>query len=232
MRTRARWFLACLAIGGAWAGRAEQAPAEPADWTVDNLRWQGKLAAATAIEISNPYGDVRLRASDADEVEASTMVQRRIADPVKPELEVELRGASLHIAVRYPSPPRGDLQRADLAVFVPARAAVTVSTRDGMIQARGLANDLALRSAGGDVFVSTSGTARVESDSGDITLTVPPDADAELRVRAPGEIAMKVTPRRERRQGRSTVLTFGNGTHALSVETRRGHVTLLDPGLS
>ncbi len=98
------------------------------------------------MRVLNPYGDVRLRASDAGEVEVSAMIQRRTSDPVKAEVQIGRRRGRLTIEVVYPAAPRGDLHRVDIAVFVPAGAQVAVRTRDGMIQARGLANDVELES--------------------------------------------------------------------------------------
>lgn len=51
------------------------------DWTVDNFRWSGVLAPEAVIEVLNPYGDVRLRAADAGEVEVSAMISGGRAIP-------------------------------------------------------------------------------------------------------------------------------------------------------
>lgn len=231
----------------------ETASASP-DWTIDNSRWTGALAPSAAIEVENQYGDVRLRAADAGEVEVSAMAQRRTHDAAKAGLAVERRGGVLRIEVRYPKEPQADLHRVDVAVFVPARARVVVRTADGMIQARGLDNDVELESAGGNVFVSTAGTAQVKAGrgdiaaelgptswsgsprlttrEGDITLSLPKDADARIRIRAPGEISVQAHARSERRDARGATVIFGRGTHSLLLETQRGGVTLLAAGLS
>lgn len=194
---RSAWVFACLLGSVCWA-TAEQ-PAEQ-DWTVDNSRWKGTLAPATAIEVRNPYGDVRLRPADAAEVEASAMMQRRKADPAKAELVVEPHGATLRIEVRYPQPPQGNLHRVDVAVFVPAGATVTARTADGMIQARGLANDLDLASDGGDVAASTTGTAHVEAGRGDVSVELrsdgwsSPPRLAAVKVTSPSTFPRAPTP--------------------------------------
>lgn len=163
MRTL-RWKVvrafAGLLVLSSLAVRGQEAPP---DWTVDNFRWTGPLAPAAAVAVINPYGDVRLRRADAGEVEVSAMIQRRTSDPVKAEVKLGRRRGRLTIEVVYPVAPRGDLRRVDLAVFVPAGARLAVHTRDGTIQARGLANDVELESAGGDVFLSTTGTGRVST---------------------------------------------------------------------
>jgi len=223
------------------------------DWTVDNFRWTGVLAPETAIEVLNPYGDVRLRAADAGEVEVSAMIQRRTSDPVKPEVRLGRRRGRLTVQVDYPAKPLGDLHRVDVAVFVPAGARVAVRTKDGMIQANGLANDVELESAGGNVFLTTTGTARVSAGrgdisaelrrdhwgrtprlttrEGDITLRLPKDADARLQIRAPGEISLGKDARLERRTAGKALVIFGQGTHPLSLETQRGKVILLSPAV-
>jgi len=221
----------------------------PSDWTVDNFRWTGALAPETTLEVLNPYGDVRLRAAYAGEVEISAMIQRRTSDPVKPEVKLGRRRGRLTIDVKYPAAPKGDLHRVDIAVFVPAGARLAVRTQDGMIQANNLANDVDFESTGGNVFLTTTGTARVSTGrgnisadlrrdewdrapslrtrEGDITLTLPKDIDARVQIRAPGEISPGKDGRIERRTAGKAVVTFGQGTHSLNLETHRGGVTLL-----
>ena len=221
------------------------------DWTVDNFRWTGLLAPETAIEVLNPHGDVRLRAAYDGDVQVSAMIQRRTSDPVKAEVKLGRRRGRLTVQVSYPAAPRGDLHRVDVAVFVPAGARVVVRTKDGMIQANGLENDVELESAGGDVFLTTTGTAQVSAGrgdisaelkrdhwgrkprlitrEGDITLRLPKNADARVQIRARGEISLGEDARLERRTAGKAVVTFGQGTHDLSLETQRGAVTLLAP---
>lgn len=249
MTKRSLTFLAFCAVACWPAFGQEAAP----DWTVDNFRWTGVLAPETSLEVVNPHGDVRLRAADAGEVEVSAMIQRRTSDPVKPEVKLGRRRGRLTVQVSYPAAPQGDLRRVDVAVFVPAGARVAVRTRDGMIQAKGLENDVELESAGGDVFVSTSGTAQVSAGrgdisadlqrdrwgrvprlatrEGDITLRLPEDADARVQIHAPGEISLRKGARLERRTARKAVVTVGQGTHHLILKTRRGGVTLLAPAM-
>ncbi len=247
---RAALLGACL-LGLAVPAAAAEEP--PADWTIDNWRWKGELSPSTAIEVDNPWGDVRLRAADAGEMESSAMIQRRTADPVRAEVRVERRGAVIRFEVVYPTAPRGDLHRVDLALFVPRGAPVAVSTRGGMIQARGLANDLRLRSTSGKVVASTSGTVRIDtgdgdmdvalagaawksaprlvSRDGDITLRLDAASEARVDIRTRGEISMQAPARLQRRRG-GAVVTYGQGTRPLSLHTRSGHVTLLPPDVS
>jgi hypothetical protein len=244
---RAALFAACL-LGLAVSVTAADQPT--ADWKIDDWRWKGELAPSTAVEVVNPWGDVRLRAADAGEMESSAMIQRRTADPARAEVHVERRGSVLRFEVVYPTASKGDLHRVDLALFVPKDAPVTVSTRAGLIQARGLASDLRLRSTSGKVVVSTSGTVDVETDDGDVEVTlagaawksaprlVSRDGDIALRldaksearvdIKTRGEISMQAPAHLERRRG-GAVVTYGEGSKPLSLQTRSGHVTLLSP---
>lgn len=171
---------------------------------------------------------------------------------MKPQVKLGRRHGRLTVQVDYPAAPRGDLHRVDVAVFVPAGAQVTVRTQEGMIQANGLQNDLEFESSGGNVFLTTTGTARVSvgrgdisadfrrdgwgraprlmTREGDITLRLPKDADARVQIQAPGEISLgDKEARLERQKAGKAVVTFGQGTHQLSLETQRGDVTLLTP---
>ncbi len=252
MRTLARAALgtACLLL---LLASSPQVWGEDAtsDWTVDNTRWSGALAPSGSVEVINAYGDVRLRGTETGEVEMSAMIQRRVADPVRPEVRIGRRRGRLTIEVVYPDPPNGDLRRVDIAVIVPAGAPISVRTQDGMIQGRGLANDVDLEALAGDIFLATSGKARVSvgrgnisadlrpsgwGDSprlatreGDITVTLPADADAEVTVRAPGEIAVPPKARLERRTAGKATVTLGDGTHRLTLQTSRGSVNILGP---
>lgn len=241
-------LLLLLLFASPLASWGQEATSESPDWTIDNTRWTGPLAPATAIEVRNLYGDVRLRAADAGEVEASAQIQRRMNDPARAAVKINRRRGRLKIEVAYPEAPRGDLHRVDLTVFVPAGARVAVRTRDGMIQARGLANDVELVSAGGNVTLSTSGTARVSAGrgnisaelqrdawsrpprlatrDGDITLTLPEGTDARVKVRAGEDIALRRNGHTERLPPRKAVFSLGKGTHAVSLKSQRGRVTL------
>jgi hypothetical protein len=201
--------------------------------------------------IRNRYGDVRLRRADAGEVEYSAMVQRRNADTVRPVVEVRRRRGRLLLEVVYPEPPKGDLQRVDISVFVPAGAPVDVRTTEGLIQARGLASDVVARSAGGDVALSTTGTARVRTDrgdisaelrpggtwireprlasrAGDITLTLSAKLKARFDIRARGAISVPSDARFDRRGPGRAEAVVGRATDPrLCLRAKRGSVTLV-----
>jgi hypothetical protein len=219
------------------------------DWAIESLRWHGDLNPSQSLEIQNPWGDVRLRASDAGEVETSAVVQRRKSDPVLPEVKVERVKGVLRIVVGYPEPPTGDLYRVDLAVFVPKGVYVVVETRDGMIEARGVSNDLRLRTIGGEVKVANKGGTqvstvrgdvtlelgvtswreppRIASDEGDVSVRLAENSDARIRIRAAGEISLPPEARVLERRGRRALVTVGKGTQTMHVESRRGSVTLM-----
>lgn len=244
-----RTFLVFLLFASPLTVWGQEASPESPDWTIDNTRWTGSLAPETTIEVRNPYGDVRLRATAGGEVEVSAQIQRRTNDPVRAKVDIRRRRGRLKIEVSYPDTPRGDLRRVDVAVIVPPGARVSVRTQDGMIQARGLANDVELESAGGNVILSTSGTARVSAGrgnitaelqrddwgraprlatrDGDITLTLPEDADARVQVRAGGEIALRRTGRTDLLTPRKAIFTLGKGTHPVTLKSQRGRVILL-----
>jgi len=221
------------------------------DWTIDTFRWTGLLAPSTRIEVRNLYGDVRLREADAGEVVISAMIQRRTKDPVKPEVKIGRHRGRLTIEAVYPAAPHGDLHRVDIAVLVPHGVRLAVRTQDGMIECRGLENDVELESEGGAITFSTTGTARVSAGrgnimadlrgrhwgkaprlatrEGDITLRLPANADARVRIRAPGEISVRRPAHVERRTSRGAVVTLGPGSRSLSLTTGRGGVTLVAP---
>jgi hypothetical protein len=221
------------------------------DWTIDNFRWREEaLAPAGRIVVVNKFGDVRLRAADAGEVEVSAMIQRPASEAATAEVKIKRRWGRLVVEVAYPAASRPGVHRVDIAVFVPAGAPVAVRTRDGLIQARGLASAVKLKSAGGDVVLSTTGAARVSVGEGDITATLdklahrpsrlatrkgdislhlPDDADAQVKIEASGKISVQRPAEVEHPTARTSIVTLRHGTHHLSLRTRQGGVTLLAP---
>lgn len=93
---------------------------------------------------------------------------------------------------------------------------ITISTASGDIHAIGLSGEIAAQTASGDIEVQAADIdsgGRMATVSGDISLTIPPDADVSIRAdSASGDIAVDGL---ERRSG-SIVLGAGSGRLAVS----------------
>jgi hypothetical protein len=195
---------------------------------------------------------VRLRTAIAGDVGVSAMIQRRVADPVMPELLLRRAGKTLLLEVRYPTRPEGDLQRTDIAVLVPSSVPIYVQTQDGLIEGRRLDNDLRLESRAGNVSFSTTGTPRVDtvsgnvtaellanaswdggarlvSRSGNITLRLPDDPQAELYIYSRARVSMPTGFRIVRRATHRCLVKLGTGSQEIHLRATRGAITIVSP---
>jgi len=215
VRAGAAVAAACLATLAVAAGPAAgQGPA--ADWRVERLERTWEIAAAAAVSLDNPWGDVAVRTHAAAEVYLLAHVQRHRDDPRELDLAVTQSDAALALAVRFATagpeaaPDAWAKRRVDVTVFVPKAAATRFSTRAGNLEIRGTrapteaateTGDLRLRIAGpvaartrdGDVlvqFLRTDWSQPVEISSltGEIRVEMPRGGNAEVVVETRGEI--------------------------------------------
>ena len=154
-----------------------------------------------------------------------------------------------------PSGRREDkADRVDLVVRIPKGSTLTAVTREGAVGAKGLRGDVVVQSESGAISVrevaglvqtrnrygSTSvilgplprKTAQTfESLTGDISITLPPRADAAIRAETSGWITTDVSVRivHHPREEPDKVATakVGSGASSVSIKTKRGNVQIL-----
>lgn len=227
-------------------------------WSIDRFTWEEATRGATSILIHNPLGDVRLRGTDGDLVSLLGILQHP-DDQAVPAVTVRRDGTVLRIetavataADAAPSPDDAPPARVDLSIFVPAGLPLAITVADGLIEAKGLDNDLETRSFRGPQRLITSGTASVFSERGDvmvhwtgadwrrppkvetvtgtIELWMPRATRAEVTIETAGLIATDYTLEVEHRDDRATKrarATLGGGGIAVDVRSARGDVRLL-----
>lgn len=169
---------------------AQAVPAARGQAGQEDFRWSGRVARGDQIEIRGLLGDVVAEPSSGDQVE---VVGRRVgsdADQVRIEVVEDEDGVT--ICTIYPRSGRsswnhggdscasgssGDLDldedqaRIHFTVRVPAGVRFTASTVDGDIRADGLRSSVDASSVSGHVHVSTTGTARASTVSGNVEAT-------------------------------------------------------------
>ncbi len=169
---RALWPIALLLLcRQAWAGAS---PAE--DWRIEHLDKSAAVGAAKVVEIVNTFGDVRTRYAGDDRVSVHGVLQRGPRDPDRPEVEITLDGDVLRVLTVYPkaqqvvSPAvrRDPRRRIDIAVFVPGRLPLRIRTEKGLIESKGHASALDLKSATGNITVVTNATVQASTKRGKI----------------------------------------------------------------
>lgn len=144
--------------------------------------------------------------------------------------------------------------RVDLVVFLPAGRPLEARTGAGLLECRGLRSDLSLTSASGDVNVKATlgavdvrtGEGRIslvleadasraaqvlESESGEITVYIPENADLRVQAATSGEIcteySLDVEHRAGTEPGKLATAVIGKAASELVMQSRRGRIRLL-----
>lgn len=182
-RSHAWWVLfLCGVVVGAANRAASQtpspspAPAAAAD-PVERASWQGELTGSSILEVSNPFGDLRLRYGGSGRtVEVAVALQQ--LDPAGSRLELVVNEKADPATVRVvrnaaaeppPAAPGEDQSRADMVVMVPRGIAVRARTDRGLAESVGLESDVELETSAGKIRVrSTRGRVTARSDRGQI----------------------------------------------------------------
>ncbi|PWB68966.1 MAG: hypothetical protein C3F15_15760 [Holophagae bacterium] len=152
-------------------------PPTPAADPVERASWRGELIGSSLLEVSNPFGDLRLRYGGSGRtVEAAAALQQ--LDPAGSRLELVVDEKADPATVRVvrtapadppPAGPRVDQSRADMVVLVPAGIAVRARTDRGLAESVGLESDVELETTAGQIRVrSTRGRVTAHSERGQI----------------------------------------------------------------
>lgn len=253
------WNVAISRIGLAaialLAGACANAPHDaatpgPAGVRIERLDKEFEFdAQITRIAVDNPYGEINVRARDEREVGIHAVIQRMPPDFARIELTSQIDGDTLQIDVvqRGATDSRG---RADIAVYVPADLALSLSTRDGRISAkkRGGAlqattesgeiqassfSRLVLRSRSGQIRAAAiskrwQGVSEIATDSGRIVLLVPTFGDIALDAQTGGAmrtgfgLSVHALPD----GGHEAHARYGAGTSALRARSTNGEIVL------
>lgn len=161
----------------------------------EDFRWSGRLARGKTIEIRGIAGDVRAEATSGDQVEV--VGQRRGDDAARVRIEVVEREDGVLVCAVYPTrrsdsdggrrgrsddPCNGDGDsqvdmddiddaRVNFIVRVPAGVRFESAIVAGNVYATDLRSDVEVATVSGNVRVSTTGTARASTVSGNVEAT-------------------------------------------------------------
>jgi Putative adhesin len=163
----------------------------------EDFRWSGRIARGNEIEVRGLIGDVRAEPASGDQVE---VVGRRVGrEAGQVRIEVVESDNGVIICTVYPRTERSrrrdndedrvhrdgpcengdggelnldaDEARINFTVRVPAGVRLAARTVEGDIVAEGLRSPVDAASVSGDVRVSTTGTARAATVSGNVEAT-------------------------------------------------------------
>jgi hypothetical protein len=142
---------------------------------VERIARDEEIPCGALLEVLNPHGDIRMRASQDGMLRVLAVVQR-VGDLEQPvSVEVQRLGLLVRATVLAPDrlrermgrdalPPV--LNRVDLTLLVPPGRDVAAATRDGRIEIKGISGDAVAITQTGEVFVRSPGTVTAHSDSG------------------------------------------------------------------
>lgn len=142
--------------------------------------------------------------------------------------------------------------RVDVTVLVPAGVSVRATTTDGLAEVKGIEGAVEVASNSGDVVISATGPVRastgrggisvllrstdwqgetsLETGTGDVSVWLPPDADARVSAATTGEISTdySIEIRHEPETGRKhAVARLGAADREVRIRSVRGRVRIL-----
>lgn len=175
----ARLCVATLITAGLLIAAAAEGQPEFPGFEIERTESLTQLSPGAAAEVSNLFGDVRLRFGGYEGVFEVRAVLQQFADEGPPlvvqvveqegRLRVTVGARAAESAELQTEPRKGQRKRADLVIFVPEKVKLEVSTAGGLVEARGLRGDLRARTRSGAIQVrSVTGDLDLESESGAI----------------------------------------------------------------
>ncbi|GAB4195964.1 MAG: hypothetical protein Tsb002_28930 [Wenzhouxiangellaceae bacterium] len=167
-------WLVCLVLSACAGERREPAtPASDAAAATPAYRFEthrydtSKLLPQAQVVIDNPWGDIRLRPHAEGFVRVDAGIQLIGENPPQPQFDTEESVNAFRFSVAVPGgrlQPRNN--RVDLAVYLPAGLSLTLTSRDGTIEAKKTRNRILARSQSGRIVITNQGFIQAHSVDG------------------------------------------------------------------
>ncbi len=250
-------FLAALAS-------AEEPPVPDGEegFEIERVSWTGD-AGDGGVTVINRFGDLRARFGGYEgKVEVFGNVQHFATEGPRLVVESKETAAGVEVTIGFRG-EGGELitvrdpeqrKRADMVLYVPQGAALSVETAGGLIDVRGLKSDVRARSHGGDIsarkvvgaldFAAGGGDvlALLEqwdakrrhsfaTDTGDVSIYLAGEVNAKLHAATSGllstDVSLEVDYQANRRPTKRAEGMLGKGSSKVTVTSRDGHVRLI-----
>lgn len=216
---------------------------------LDHFRWRDDITGAERITATNEWGDLRVRTTHRGPMVASAVIQKIGTTEDEFEVRIERPGGQIDVDVAALTAKPGG--RVDLTLLIPPGLSLEARTLDGLaetkyageidVQTRGgqivitSSRAATARSVSGDIIVRLDGTGwhaplEFETRTGDIVLSLPEDANAELQVHTSGSIdsgfpADRTTTAAGDEAGIEA--TLGGGGPELTIHSESGDVRIV-----
>ncbi len=166
----------------AWQKLGLTAQAAP---SVEDFRWQGRLAAGQTLEVRGVNGEVSAEAAGGDQIEVTARKTGKRSNPEDVRIEVKEHAGGLLICAVYPSRDasepnecgkrmstyNNDVQ-VDFTIKLPAGVNLKAATVNGNIKIADLRSRVKASTVNGDVSVTTTGEAEANTVNGDVEVTM------------------------------------------------------------
>jgi hypothetical protein len=175
-------------------------------------------------------------------------------DTPMPEINIKRERNTLSLTTTFTQNPQGKQDRIDLVAFVPEKILTQVETTFGEIEIKGLKDDITTTSQRGKITIKSvighvegkndSGSISVEllpevtslpqdfvTTTGDISLYLSQDIDANVVVQTSGEIStdfsLQINFDETKEPDKIGKATLGKGGEKISATSKRGKIRLL-----
>ncbi|CAN5364228.1 hypothetical protein BH24PSE2_BH24PSE2_04090 [soil metagenome] len=218
------------------------------NFELDRFRWQGDMGGRECVIAANEWGDLRVRTTHRGEMAISAVIQKIGVTEDEFEILVEPAAECMEVRVATKTPEPGG--RVDLTLLVPPGLRLEGRTRDGLTEIK-YDGDVAARTRGGQIIIASLRTASAssisgdiiarldgsawgsplefESERGDIIVSLPDDANAELHARTTGAIDSEFPGRTTASAYAGTSLdeTLGHGGPNIEITSDSGNVRIV-----
>ncbi len=221
------------------------------------MEFERQIPTFTTIEVTNHFGDIQIKRAPGQTVSIYAVIQKNVYDHIEPDIAIELT-EKLSITVKFPTinnDPPDDLnlnRRLDLTLYVPIGSSLILKAGQGKIIGKGLKSDVTAETTDGKIFIRTTGMVNafsrngdigvyfkqnswsrplhIESQTGDMMIRMPPNADAAVEIETSGEITTDFSMEIQFLPSsniRHAIATIASGTHPLQIKSLNGNVKLL-----
>lgn len=234
---------------------AAMASDDATDWQLRRMDWQQQVKDGQSMVIVNHYGDLRVRASPHHRIEVIGMIQEKANQLNTLVLTPKEEDGQWFLVVEYQGKTEDFSQidretQFDLTVLVPKNWDLSLETKSGLLEAKGLENNLHLRSTTGKIKFSNKGHVDAANHQGDISgalkaidhsepysfvsvhgnvmVQIPHNADIKATLRTETTLAtdFSIDIRYLDHAQKEGVALLGAGKHSLILDSRRGGVHL------
>ncbi len=233
---------------------------ESKDWVIKRLEFSQEIEPGIPLVVDNPYGDIQIKRSSPPFAPVYAMTQKHVSDlddasitiTVSDSMKVEVTYPQGSITEDNVAVKTLTKRRVDLTVYAPPAIPVIATTCKGKIIGKGLKSDVTAKSCSGRIFIRSSGTINatsgsgsigvyfkkgkwawppnIKTTSGEISVRMPPQADASVHITTSGEIATDFSLDvmfQPKSIYKDAYATIGKGTHQVRIQSQNGNVKLL-----